>query len=538
MGPAHVISAHSDNSDDPAALPASVMRLAEQFGMPCVDLENHEVDLELLRGFPSQDLFRERILPLRRDGKRVTVAVADPLNLEALQDLTMRTGLYPDAVLAAEDQIQRHLKNALGVGGGTVQELVAMSKEEIDTLQAAAGDEIGDASQASSVVKLVNELIIEAVGMGASDIHIQPEEDDLEVRFRVDGLLHVQPMPAEIQRFRAAIVSRLKIMAKMNIAEKRLPQDGRIQLTIRGREIDVRVSVIPLVHGESVVMRLLDKSRSQLSLDSVQFSSDLRRRWESLIHRPHGLILVTGPTGSGKTTTLYSSLCEIRRPDLKIITIEDPVEYNLRQISQIHVQSRIGLTFAAGLRSILRHDPDVVLIGEIRDSETAISAIQASMTGHLVFSTVHTNDAASTFTRLIDMGIEPYLVASTLQGVLAQRLIRRLCTSCRLPWTPAPEQLPDDCELPPGKQLWKANGCRECRGSGYSGRIAIFEMLTSSGRIRTLCMQQSDAAAIRGEAVRDGMTTLRQDGWNKVLAGETSLEELIRVCPADDEGDA
>ncbi len=537
MGPAQVISTHSDNFDQRGALPDSVTRLAEQFGMACVDLENHEVDIELLRGFPSQDLFRERILPLRREGNRVTVAVADPLNLEALQDLTMRTGLYPDAVLAAEEQIQRHLKNALGVGGGTVQELVAMSKEEIDTLQAAAGDEIGDASQASSVVKLVNELIIEAVGMGASDIHIEPEEDDLEVRFRVDGLLHIQPMPAEIQRFRAAIVSRLKIMAKMNIAEKRLPQDGRIQLTIRGREIDVRVSVIPLVHGESVVMRLLDKSRSQLNLDAVQFSPELRRRWQSMIHRPHGLILVTGPTGSGKTTTLYSSLCEIRRPDLKIITIEDPVEYNLRQISQIHVQSRIGLSFAAGLRSILRHDPDVVLIGEIRDSETAISAIQASMTGHLVFSTVHTNDAASTFTRLIDMGIEPYLVASTLQGVLAQRLIRRLCSSCRTPWIPDTEQVPDDCPLPPGTQLWKANGCRECRGSGYSGRIAIFEMLSTSSRIRTLCMQHSDAAEIRNEAVRDGMVTLRQNGWNRVLAGETSLEELIRVCPADDEGD-
>ena len=530
-----MISAQSENGEHDASDLSQVEQVAARFGMPFVDLEHHEVDLELLRQFPSQDLFRERILPLHRDGNRVTVAVANPLNLEALQDLTIRTGLYSDAVVAAEEQIQRHLKNSLGVGGGTVQELVAMSKEEIDSLQAAAGDEIGDASQASSVVKLVNELIIEAVTLGASDIHIEPEEDDLEVRFRVDGLLHIQPMPAEIQRFRAAIVSRLKIMAKMNIAEKRLPQDGRIQLTVRGREIDIRASVIPMVHGESVVMRLLDKSRSQLSLDAVQFAPPLRTRWESLIHRPHGLILVTGPTGSGKTTTLYSSLCEIRRPDLKIITVEDPVEYNLRQISQIHVQTKIGLTFAAGLRSILRHDPDVVLIGEIRDSETATSAIQASMTGHLVFSTVHTNDAASTFTRLIDMGIEPYLVASTLQGVLAQRLVRQLCKVCRQPWTPTPDQIPSDCVLPAEAQLWKSKGCRECRNSGYSGRIAIFEMLTTSSRVRSLCMQQSDATAIRDEAVREGMVTLRQDGWARVLAGETSLDELIRVCPLDDE---
>lgn len=512
-------------------------RLAARFGMEFVDLEQFTADSALVQLFPGQDLFREKILPLHRNGNRVRVAVADPLNLEALQDLTVRTGLYLDPVLAQEEQIQRHLKNALGVGGGTVHELVAMSKEEIDSLQAAAGDEIGDASQASSVVKLVNELILEAIEQKASDIHIEPEEADLAVRFRVDGMLQIQPMPAEIQRFRAAIVSRLKIMAKMNIAEKRLPQDGRIRLTVRGHEVDIRVSVIPMLHGEGVVMRLLDKSRASLSLDSVRFPEELRKDWQSLIRRPHGLILVTGPTGSGKTTTLYSSLCDIRRPDLKIITIEDPVEYNLKQISQIQVQSQIGLTFAAGLRSVLRHDPDVVLIGEVRDAETAVSAIQASMTGHLVFSTIHTNDAAGTFTRLIDMGIEPYLVASTLQGVLAQRLVRRLCRHCRLEHLPSPDQIPEDCQMPPAHTLWNASGCRECRGSGYSGRIAIFELLMTSSRIRALCMQQSDSAEIRTEAVRQGMQTLRQNGWQRVLAGETSMDELIRVCPLDTEGE-
>jgi general secretion pathway protein E/type IV pilus assembly protein PilB len=516
----------------------AVQQLAARFGMICVDLEQHTVDLQLLQLFPVQDLFRENVLPLSRNGNRVAVAVADPLNLTALQELTVRTGLYPDPVVAAQEQIQKLLKNALGLGGGTVQELMAMSKEEIDTLQAAAGDEIGDASQASSVVKLVNELMMEAIEQKASDIHIEPEEGDLQIRFRVDGMLQIQPMPAEIQRFRAAIVSRLKIMAKMNIAEKRLPQDGRIRLTVRGREVDIRVSVIPMLHGEGVVMRLLDKSRSSLSLQAVRFPAELQQHWQKLIRRPHGLILVTGPTGSGKTTTLYSSLCEIRRPDLKIITIEDPVEYNLQQISQIQVQSQIGLNFAAGLRSILRHDPDVVLIGEVRDSETATSAIQASMTGHLVFSTIHTNDAASTFTRLVDMGIEPYLVASTLQGVLAQRLVRRLCLHCRIRFTPQHDQLPEDCQLPTGHQLWKAGGCRECRGSGYNGRIAIFELLMTSSRIRSLCMQRADAAEIRDEAVRQGMQSLRQNGWQRVLAGETSLEELIRVCPLESEDDS
>ena len=510
-----------------------VRQLAARFGMLCMDLEQHTVDLQLLQLFPVQDLFRESVLPLSRNGNRAVVAVADPLNLTALQELTVRTGLYLDPVVAAPEQIQRLLKNALGLGGGTVQELMAMSKEEIDTLQAVAGDEIGDASQASSVVKLVNELLLEAIEQKASDIHIEPEEADLQIRFRVDGMLQIQPMPAEIQRFRAAIVSRLKIMARMNIAEKRLPQDGRIRLTVRSREVDIRVSVIPMLHGEGVVMRLLDKSRNSLSLQAVRFPPELQQHWQKLIHRPHGLILVTGPTGSGKTTTLYSSLCEIRRPDLKIITIEDPVEYNLQQISQIQVQSQIGLNFAAGLRSILRHDPDVVLIGEIRDPETATSAIQASLTGHLVFSTIHTNDAASTFTRLVDMGIEPYLVASTLQGVLAQRLVRRLCPHCRIAYTPDAEHVPEDCRLPAGQQLWKASGCRECRGSGYNGRIAIFELLITGSRIRSLCMQRADAVEIQNEAIRQGMQSLRQNGWQRVLAGETSLDELIRVCPLE-----
>lgn len=511
----------------------SVSELAEKYGMEFVDLESFTIDPELLAVFPSQDLFRESVLPLSRSSSRIQVAIADPLNLEILDDLTSRSGFYVDAVLASEEQIQRHLKNALGVGGGTVRELVAMTAEDAEALKAVVSDEIDDVSQASSVVKLVNELILDAVVQRASDIHIEPDEGDLSVRFRVDGMLQVQPMPPEIQRFRAAIVSRLKIMARLNIAEKRLPQDGRIRLSVKGHEIDVRLSVIPMLHGEGVVMRLLDKSRTALSLDSVQFPPKLRQTWEKLIRRPHGLILVTGPTGSGKTTTLYSSLCEIRRPDLKIITIEDPVEYNLRQVSQIHVQSQIGLTFAHGLRSILRHDPDVVLIGEIRDAETATSAIQASLTGHLVLSTIHTNDAPGALTRLVDMGVEPYLVASTLEGVLAQRLVRRLCTACRTCVDQSVTELPPDLVVPAGTQIFQSVGCRECRHTGYSGRIAIFELLTVSKRVRRLCVEGAATSEMREAAIEEGMQTLREMCWERVLEGQTSLDELARVCPVD-----
>lgn len=508
-------------------------RLADRFGMDFVDLEGFIPDPELIRLFPSQELFRESALPLDRLRNRVRVAVANPLNTELADELTSRSGLYVDLVVASQEQIQRHLKNVLGVGGATVRELVAMSADDAATLQAAASDEIDDVSKASSVVKLVNELILEAVEQRASDIHIEPEEEDLCVRYRVDGMLRLQRMPAEIQRFRAAIVSRLKIMAKLNIAEKRLPQDGRIRLSVRGREIDVRVSIIPMLHGEGVVMRLLDKSGSMLNLDAVHFPVPLRKTWDALIRRPHGLLLVTGPTGSGKTTTLYSSLCEIRRPDLKIITVEDPVEYNLRQISQIQVQSQIGLTFSAGLRSILRHDPDVVLIGEIRDAETASSAIQASLTGHLVLSTIHTNDAPGAFTRLIDMGVEPYLVSSTLEGVLAQRLMRRLCLTCREPFQVNPRELSEDLKLPPDQQLFRSSGCRDCGQSGYAGRIAIFELLSTTSRIRQLCMERASADVIRQVAVQQGMQTLREAAWQRVLAGETSLEEMNRVCPIE-----
>ena len=509
---------------------------SQQYGIESIDLTDFEPDSELLARFPSQNLFRESVLPLRITNNCIRVAVSDPLNLAALDELTACCGYLCEAVLAPTEQIQAALRKALGVGGGTVHELVAMSTDEAEALQAAAADEIDDLSQASSVVKLVNEVLIEAVEQRASDIHIEPDDDDLVVRFRVDGMLRVQPMPTEIKRFRAAIVSRLKIMSRLNIAEKRLPQDGRIRLSVGGREIDVRVSIIPMLHGESVVMRLLDKSHSTLNLDHIQFPTELRDTWNRLIRRSHGMILVTGPTGSGKTTTLYSSLCNIRSPELKIVTVEDPIEYNLRQISQIQVHEKIDLTFAAGLRSILRHDPDVILIGEIRDEDTATSAIQASLTGHLVLSTLHTNDAAGAFTRLIDMGIAPYLVASTVEAVLAQRLLRRLCKHCRQSVTLSRQDLPEDLHSQDAcVTVYEAQGCRECHNTGYQGRTAIFELLPTSRDIRTACSNSMSSSVIREKAVAEGMQTLRQCGWDRVLSGETTIAELSRVCPPDEE---
>ena len=512
---------------------AAVAALARRFALPYRDLEGFAVDRTLIERFPGRILFERNVLPLTRTADRVTLAISDPYDLETPDQLTALTGDYIDVVLAPQPQIQRHLRAVLGVGGGTVGDLLAQSADGLDTF-----DDLGtgdDASGASAVIRLVNELLGDAVDQRASDIHLEPEGDQLSVRFRVDGLLRPQNVPAEIHRFRASIVSRLKIMARLNIAEKRLPQDGRIKLVLQGREIDVRVSVIPMLDGEGIVMRLLDKSRSLVDLSRIEFSPAIGERWHKLIRRSHGLLLVTGPTGSGKTTTLYSSLTSIRNPATKIITVEDPVEYNLPGINQIQVQSKIDLTFAAGLRSILRHDPDVVLIGEIRDGETAASAIQASMTGHLVFSTLHTNDSVSALSRLVDLGVEPYLVASTVEGVLAQRLVRRLCLKCREPYIPDSDDLPGDQQVLRGRTIYRAVGCRDCFGAGYLGRVAIFELLQTDRTIRQLCTRKASTDELKAHAESAGMQTLRQSGLARVQEGQTSLDEVLRVCSTGDD---
>ena len=514
---------------------AVLRALSAEFGMQYVDLKEVNVDQELLALFPTTAIFRHSLLPLYRSNGRVVVATGDPLDLEGLDELSSQSGFRLEPVTTRSNELDRLIKEHLGVGGDTINQLVAQRSEGVELLEEIEDQdsELAESAQAPSVIRLVNELLIEALDHQASDVHVEPQEGRLRVRFRVDGMLRVQPVPREINHFYSAIVTRLKIMSRLNIAEKRLPQDGRIKLRVSDREIDVRVSVIPMLHGEGVVLRLLDKDRMVFNLPNVGMPPVVEQPLRRLISLPHGIVLVTGPTGSGKTTTLYSALHEIRNPATKIITVEDPVEYHMDGISQIHVLSRIGLTFAAGLRSILRHDPDIVLIGEIRDGETAQSAIQASLTGHLVFSTLHTNDAPSAMTRLVDMGVEPYLVASTIEGVLAQRLVRRLCLHCRARFDPADDDLPGDFPRDEPQTIYQPVGCRECRDTGYAGRIGIFELLINDATVRKLCVDRASAGEIRDYGLRNGMNTLRMSGWHQVLAGVTSVDEVLRVTRGD-----
>jgi len=511
--------------------------LAEDFGMDLVDLTQIKVEPEALREMPLKLVHRRNLMPLSRQNGTLVVATGNPFDVNALDELQMLTGLQIQPVLASPREITRLIKTHFGVGGETVSAMMLERTDDVELLEGIEADdsEAAKMAQEASVVKLVNEILIEAANERASDIHIEPEEVTLRIRYRIDGILQSQSMHAEISRFQSAIISRIKIMARLNIAEKRLPQDGRIKMRVQNREIDVRVSIIPMVHGEGIVMRLLDKGRMVFNLSSVGMLEDTYTTFRRLLDRPHGIILVTGPTGSGKSTTLYSALNEIKDDTLKIITVEDPVEYQQQGISQIQVQSKIGLTFAAALRSILRHDPDVILIGEMRDMETAESAIQASLTGHMVFSTLHTNDAPSAFTRLIDMGVEPFLVSSTVEGVMAQRLVRTICPDCRVQYTPEDHEVPADFPRSADGplKLWKGTGCRSCRQSGYRGRMGIYELMVTGDTIRDMCVQRVNASVIRTQALKEGMITLRQDGWRKVNQGKTTIDEVARVTASD-----
>jgi general secretion pathway protein E/type IV pilus assembly protein PilB len=518
---------------------AALRALGDEFGIPYVDLEQQEIDLSLLAGFPPKLIHRHSLFPIQRRNGTLTVATSDPFDLYPLDELSATTGLTIEPVLAPREQIARRIKTHLGVGSETIDDLLALQEDEdIQLLDEAEIDsELAAEAQEASVVRLVNEIMLEAIESRASDVHIESQAHGIKVRYRIDGILHNQPIPPEINRFQAAIISRLKIMARLNIAEKRLPQDGRIKLRVSGREIDVRVSVIPMLHGEGIVMRLLDKGRMQFSLLGLGMEPDMYEQFSELIRMPHGIVLVTGPTGSGKTTTLYSSLMEIKDEETKIITTEDPVEYQLEGINQIQVHAKIGLTFAASLRSILRHDPDIVLVGEIRDFETAENAIQASLTGHLVFSTLHTNDAPSAYTRLVDMGVEPFLVASTVEAVMAQRLVRSLCPKCREAYQPKREELPKDFPWDDftkrGEPLYRQVGCRSCRQFGFVGRQGIFELSITIDAIRQLAQERASSWKVREVARQNGMRTLREDAWLKVLAGKTTVDEVLRATKGD-----
>jgi len=509
--------------------------LAREYGLGYTALEKIEPDRALLGRFSARILLKEELLPLRETDGMVEVAVSRLFATPGLDSLRALTTLRLQPVLAPSEALQREIKKHLGVGADTLNLL-----EQEEGFQVVADDredqaDLDKAAEDASIIRFVNQVLGDAISLRASDIHVEPFEHELRIRYRIDGLLQEIPVPAQIKRFQPAIVSRIKILSNLNIAEKRVPQDGRIKIRVKSSEVDIRVSVIPMLHGEAVVLRLLRQEAGVIGLEGLGMAERERQLFSRVLEMPHGIALVTGPTGSGKTTTLYSALHQINDEVRKIITIEDPVEYQLKGINQIQVAEKAGLTFARGLRAILRHDPDVVLIGEIRDQETAQIAVQASLTGHMVFSTLHTNDAPGALTRLVDMGVEPYLVASSLEAVMAQRLVRVLCPDCKAAdMTARTLALRERVEALHGATIYRAEGCKTCRMTGFTGRRAVFELMTMSGDIRQILLRGGSSVEIKDAARREGMTTLLEDGWRLVREGVTTPAEVLRV--SKDEG--
>jgi len=512
--------------------------LAVQLSLPYLDeLRVDEIDPALVEGVPINFAKQWKLLPLYRQGDVVVVAVGDPLETFPLDDLRviLRADLAPAVCVPQKiiDAINQVYDRRSGEAEAVMDDLEATDLDAV-AHELEEPQDLLDVSDEAPIIRLVNSLLFQAVKERASDIHIEPMERDIAVRFRVDGVLYEIIKPPK--RFQSSIASRIKIMAGLNIAEKRLPQDGRIRIKIAGKDVDIRVATAPTSHGERITMRLLDRSSVLLDLPDLGFSPAQLKIVDNLIHKAHGIILVTGPTGSGKTTTLYACLAKINKPELNIITVEDPVEYQLRGISQIQVNPKINLTFASGLRSILRHDPDVILVGEIRDLETAEIAIQASLTGHLVFSTLHTNDAASAVTRLVDMGVEPFLVASSVLAMMAQRLVRRVCRDCREEYIPTDEELArlGFTRAQVGdRRFARGRGCPTCVNTGYQGREGIYEIMLLDDELRGLILKNTDSNTIKRAAIAKGMLTLRDDGAQKVLRGVTSSAEVLRVTQTD-----
>jgi general secretion pathway protein E/type IV pilus assembly protein PilB len=506
-----------------------LQKLAAAMNWSYVELSRLNPEPAVRKRISTKVAFQFSLLPIAEDAQGLQVATHDPF------DPAMQAAVAFDArgpvrfSLATKAEIEKTLKKYYGVGAETLDE---MSEDEPLELEISSDREITGDDQDASVIKFVNQVIWEAFKDRATDIHFEPSEDELRIRYRIDGILHQTPLPPQIKRYQAALISRIKVMSGMNIAEKRLPQDGRINVRIKGEEIDIRVSTVPTVWGESVSLRLLTRGKIFFGLERLGFAPDEENAIRDIIVKPHGIFLVTGPTGSGKSTTLYAFLSTINSVTKRIITIEEPVEYELKGINQIPVRSDIGLTFAVGLRHILRQDPNVIMVGEIRDLETAEIGIRAALTGHLVFSTLHTNDAPSAFTRLIDMGIEPFLVASSLEAVMAQRLVRTICPHCKIPQKLDRGYLVK-CGFPEAELdsavFWKGEGCEECRQLGYQGRTGIHELLLVNDAIRPLVMNRAAASTIAMAARAQGMRTLRDDGWRKVRAGVTTVEEVLRV---------
>lgn len=508
--------------------------LSIQLGFPYENkIEVEEIPQELIAELPINYAKKNEVLPLKREGESIVVAIANPTNFYVIDDLRVIFNSPVKPVIASSYEIINAINAAYNRTTESGEEAMGELSESMDEIDAAAFDEpvdLLDATDEAPIIRLVNSLMFRAVKQKASDIHIEPFEKELIVRFRIDGVLYDIMHPPK--RAQSAIISRVKIMAGLNIAEKRLPQDGRIRIKIAGKDIDIRVSTVPASFGESVVMRLLDRSSVLLGLEDLGMWGRNLEMMNELIHNRHGIILVTGPTGSGKSTTLYAALSKINSKDIKILTIEDPVEYQLPGINQIQVNPKIELTFSSGLRAFLRQDPDVIMVGEIRDRETAEIAIQASLTGHLVISTLHTNDAPSSLTRLVEMGIEPFLVSSSLLGIIAQRLVRTVCKDCAKKYTPTEEELAEiglTLKDLGGKQLFKPVGCPICLETGYAGRTGIHEFLLVDDSIRGEIMKGSDASIIRKVAIQNGMVSLRQDAAIKVINGITTVEEVLRV---------
>ena len=511
-----------------------LQELAKRLSWPFLDLRSASIPTEARNRISTKVAFQYLVIPTDVVSGALQVAVSNPFDPGMINAVQFDARSPVQFALAPRLEIEKALKKYYGVGAETLDEL---SKDEPMDLVVSEDKEITEGDQEASVIKFVNQIVWEAFKDRATDIHFEPAEDELRIRYRIDGILHQTPMPPQLKHYQASIISRIKVMAGMNIAEKRLPQDGRINVRIKGEEIDIRVSTVPTVYGESVSLRLLTRGKIFFGLDKLGFDRGEEDALREIIVKPHGIMLVTGPTGSGKSTSLYAFLSTINSVTKRIITIEEPVEYELKGINQISVRSDIGLTFAMGLRHILRQDPNVIMVGEIRDLETAEIAIRAALTRHLVFSTLHTNDASSAFTRLIDMGIEPFLVASSVEAVMAQRLVRRICPACKYEQEVQRDYLAKagfpEALLPTAK-FWRGRGCEECRQLGYQGREGIHELLVINDAIRPLILSRAAASTIAAKAMDFGMTTLRSDGWKKTLLGITTIEEVLRVTQSEE----
>ena len=507
-------------------------RLAEVMQLPFERLKSLEIDEAILARLSTKAVFQYQVIPLREEHETLLVATSDPFQPGLLTALQLTAKGQVRFVLSPTQDITEAARSLYGVGAETLDQMMEDDRFDIEE-ESLFKQDLSELDQDASVVKFVNQVIWEAYKDRATDIHIEPMENHLRIRYRIDGVLHETPMPAQLKRFQSSVISRIKVMANMDIAEKRLPQDGRISIRIRGEEIDVRVSTMPTVYGESVSLRLLIRGGGLITMSDLGLNEQEAAALTRMINRPHGILLVTGPTGSGKSTSLYAWLHTINSVDKRIMSAEDPIEYEMAGVNQVQMRPEIGLTFSSTLRTFLRQDPDVIMVGEIRDRETAEISIRAALTGHLVFSTIHTNDSASTVTRLLDMGIEPFLVASSVEGIVAQRLVRNLCTDCRRPVDIDRELLREQGfpveRLDQGGIIYEAVGCEACLGSGYRGRSGIFEILPIDDDIRPLIIAHASASDIKQQAIAQGMKTLREDGWEKVLNGTTTIDEILRV---------